>query len=398
MALALTACGKKAAPPDAGPVVPSLSSSEIFVKGVGLMNTDCRDGVCPHNENTDLIRWNGAIYLVHRTANSQILGPDSSLHIFRSTDEGATFTQVGTLLAPAGLYTIAGGIPDAGYGDGGFESPSGRDLRDPAFYIVGGTLYLKALTRLPVTSIRDSFVNTIAVESHSTDGSTWTDLNPMGPAAWSFWRIKEHAGVYYNAAYHDGDSAVSLFSSSDGVTWTQGASIYTGSADTPLETELTFMPSGRLLALVRTDGDEAHLLGDSTLMTQVCWAQPPYDSFACDPPLTGVRLDGPLSFWYNQRLFVVARKHLGYTDKKRTALYEITGNLEGGPLGINEWLTFPSAGDTSYAGGVELDGGAMLFSWYSSDIPTDQVWALAMFDAADIWLGRVDFGPAADGG
>ncbi len=34
------------------------------------------------------------------------------------------------------------------------------------------------------------------------------------------------------------------------------------SADTPLETELTFMPSGRMLALARMDGTDAELLGD----------------------------------------------------------------------------------------------------------------------------------------
>lgn len=49
-------------------------------------NHNCRTRVCQHNENTDLIRWHGAIYLVHRTASSQILGPNSSLRgIARTT-------------------------------------------------------------------------------------------------------------------------------------------------------------------------------------------------------------------------------------------------------------------------------------------------------------------------
>ena len=51
-------------------------------------NQNCRTGVCQHNENTDLTSWHGAIYLVHRTANSQILGPNSSLRVYRSRDEG----------------------------------------------------------------------------------------------------------------------------------------------------------------------------------------------------------------------------------------------------------------------------------------------------------------------
>lgn len=379
---------------------PVLQSSDIFVMGVGDTNSDCRAGICPHNENTDMIRWGSAIYLVHRTANSQILGPNSSLHIYRSTDEGATFMQTAVILAPAATELPDGGL-STDLGDGGFDAPSGRDIRDPCFYIVGNDLYLKALTRLPVTSSRDSGVNTIAVEMHSSDGVNWTAPNPMGPIEWSFWRIKQEAGIYYNAAYHDGDSAVSLFSSPDGVTWTQGADIFSISAATPLETELSFLPSGRVLALVRTDGDDAQLLGDEQLMEQVCWAVPPYSTFTCDPPLMGVRLDGPLSFFKDGRLFVVARKHLGANDEKRTAVYEITGNLEGGPIGIKEWVDLPSAGDTSYAGGVLLNSGSMMLSWYSSDlapspyiipmVEADEPWGLGMLAPANIWLGTLAF-------
>lgn len=379
-----TACQKEVT----GPLTPALAKSSIFVPGVGVQNIDCRTGICQHNENVDMIRWKGDIYLIHRTARSQILGPNSSMHIYRSTDEGASFTDVATLLAPA---AESEGNTDTG--DGGYLVPSGRDLRDPSFYIAGDKLFVKALTRLPVTSARDSGVNTIAVEAHSTDGTHWTDIVPMGPPTWSFWRIQEYKGVYYNAAYHDGDSEVSLFTSTDGVTWTQGASVYAKAEDTPLETELTFMPSGRLLALVRTDGASDQLFGDSDeRMTQVCWSDaPPYASFHCDAPLKGVRLDGPFSFIEDGRLFVMARKHLGVQDTKRTALYELTGNLEGGPLAAKELFEIPSAGDTSYAGGVKLKSGAWLFSWYSGNVALDEPWLTGMLNATDIWMGTVEF-------
>ena len=49
---------------------PWLHSAEIVVPS-DLENQDCRTGVCKHNENTDLTRWKGAIYFVHRTAGSQ---------------------------------------------------------------------------------------------------------------------------------------------------------------------------------------------------------------------------------------------------------------------------------------------------------------------------------------
>src|SRR5258706_11330898 len=93
-----------------------LESARILTTGQNVLNMDCRAGICQHNENTDITTYQGAIYLVHRTAKSQILGPNSALHIFRSTDGGHTFTEVAILPAE--------------------ES---RDLRDPHFYEVGGT-------------------------------------------------------------------------------------------------------------------------------------------------------------------------------------------------------------------------------------------------------------------
>jgi hypothetical protein len=123
-----------------------LRQSEILVPG-DLENTDCRTGVCKHNENTDLTRWRGAVWLVHRTADSQILGPNSSLRVYRSRKAGRDFA----------LQAI---IP----------ADFGRDIRDPSFYRVGRRLYLKAITRLPGFGIRDTGVDSISVETHSLDG------------------------------------------------------------------------------------------------------------------------------------------------------------------------------------------------------------------------------------
>src|SRR5262245_58836364 len=210
--------------------------SQVLVSGQDVSNSDCRTAICPHNENTDLIVWNGAMWLVHRTALSQVLGPNSSLHIYRSTDRGRTFEHMALI-----------------------QAPNDRDIRDPHFYVVGAELWIKALTRLPVNSPRDSRVDTIAVAFRSSDGVAWQEQGPIGPVAWSFWRIREHEGTYYTAAYHDGDTEVDLFTSSDGLQWTKGSQIYGVAADTPLETELVFLPSGRLLALVRLDGNDVEL-------------------------------------------------------------------------------------------------------------------------------------------
>jgi len=349
---------------------PWLSDAKILVSGETTNNQDCRTDICRHSENTDLTTFQGAIFLVHRTAMSQILGPNSSLHVYRSADGGQTFDKQAVIPAPVD-----------------------RDLRDPHFYTVGGKLYIKALTRLPVTSKRDSDVDTIAVGTSSTDGKTWSDLADIGPETWSLWRIKEQGGVQYSAAYEDGDKSVYLFSSTDGVTWTKGAAVYTVAEDTPLETELTFMPSGKLLALVRMDGTDDELLGNlGRLRTKICWADAPYDKFDCPDEIMDQRLDGPLSFFHDGRLFVVARKHIGADMRKRTSLFEITGDLDnGGALAIQEWGELPSAGDTSYAGQATIDKDRVLVTWYSGNLEKDEAWLGGMLDITDIWQGTIDF-------
>ncbi|HEY1955547.1 MAG TPA: hypothetical protein VGH28_08040 [Polyangiaceae bacterium] len=359
-------------PYDPHPALPAwMDDAHVLVSGHDLEDQyDCRDVICRHNENVDMIQWNGAFWLVHRTARSQILGPNSALHVYRSAD-GKSFAQVALI-----------------------QAPSDRDLRDPHFYVVGSELFIHAITRLPVNSVRDTGVDSISVATHSPDGVSWAPLQNIGPETWSFWRVKQSNGVYYSAAYEDGDQAVSLFSSTDGLAWTQGAQVYGVAADTPLETELVFMPSGRMLALVRTDGSDAvYLAQQPPISTRVCWATPPYDTFDCPQTLDGVRLDGPLAFFWNNRLFVVARKHI-LTDTlchKRTSLYEITGELDGGPIDIHEIGELPSAGDTSYAGYAMLDANRAAVAWYSGDLDRDESWQTAMFDLTDIWLGTIDF-------
>ena len=359
-----------------------LDDPHVFVKGVGLVEDNCRDNICPHNENTDLTTFDGATYLVHRTAESQILGPNSALRVYKSTDGGATWMQLAILRSPTTAT-----FPQ--YGD--------RDMRDPCFDIVDGKLALKALIRLPVTSSRDSMVDTITVGAVSSDGgTTWSDWAPLTTPVtgdgWSFWRIRDFGGKHYAAAYQDGDKSVVLYSSPDGKTWTAGATIYGVAADTPLETEIVFMPSGRMLALVRVDGNDDELLGNiGRLRTIVCWAQPPYDSWSCPQTLDGVRLDGPVAFFHDSRLWVIARKHfIEDADRKRTSLYEITGTLEGGPIDIREIGELPSAGDTAYAGAADIDKDHVLVTWYSSSISADEPWARAILEASDIWQATLD--------
>jgi hypothetical protein len=346
-----------------------LLNDRILVAS-NLTNQNCRTGVCKHNENTDLTRWHGAVYLVHRTASSQVLGPNSSLRVYRSQNDGRTFKLQAIIPAPAG-----------------------RDIRDPCFYVVGKRLFIKAITRLPGFALRDQNAGSISVETHSSNGREWSATRAIGPEGWGFWRVVKHAGVYYATAYEDGDLKIVLYRSRDGIRWTSGPLVYGVSADTPLEAELAFSPSGKhMLALVRMDGNNVDLLGyQGRLRTKVCWSRPPFAHFTCPETLNGVRLDGSVAFYWGHRLFVIAREHLrGPGIRKRTALYEITGNLEGGPIGIHKWGEFPSAGDTSYAGVVPLGGARFLVSWYSSPLKGDPSWLTGFAGPTNIWLATID--------
>ena len=349
-----------------------LASSKLLFDGYDETNLDCRTGPCPHDENTDLAIYGGATYLVHRTAESQVLGPNSSLRVYRSDDHGGRFDLLAVIPAP-----------------------TDRDLRDPCFYVMpDGSLAIKAITRLPVNSTRDSNVDSISVNTISSDGgTTWSTLAPIGPEMWSFWRVKQSAdATYYSAAYQDGDLSVVLFSSADGQTWTQGPLVYGMSEDTPLETELVFLPSGLLQAYVRMDGTDDELLGSmGRLRTKVCTAPPPYSTFDCTYELDGARLDGPVAFFWGKRLFFVAREHyLEVENRKRTALYEITYTAETGPFDFVMHGEFPSAGDTSYAGVAPIAGARFLVTYYSSNLKQDGPWARAIFGPTDIWQATID--------
>src|SRR5262249_38424771 len=144
-----------------------LRRSRILVPG-NLTNTDCRTGVCKHNENTDLTGWRGGVWLVHRTAESQVRGPNSSLRVSRSRNAGGPFEL--QALVPADF---------------------GRDLRDPHFYRVGKRIFLKAIIRLPGFGVREEGVDSQAVETHSMDGRHWSPLRAIGPLRWTYWRVVE---------------------------------------------------------------------------------------------------------------------------------------------------------------------------------------------------------------
>src|ERR1051325_12126833 len=83
-----------------------------------------------HNENTEMVRLHGRILLVFRGGEEgQIGSARARIKIFESRDQGRTFAPLSEVNAN--------------------DLPGGRDIRDPKLVVMGGKLFLYAISRLP---------------------------------------------------------------------------------------------------------------------------------------------------------------------------------------------------------------------------------------------------------
>ena len=316
-----------------------------------------------HNSNTDLIWWRDAFLLVHAASPYHLGTPRSRLLVKRSLD-GRRFETLAQLQVP------------------------GQDIRDPKFAVIGGRLLLYAL---PNDSVYATPEGTVLASSE--DAVHWTPFEPVDPPGWLFWRPKSLDGEtwYVPAYWHEHGKSI-LLRSRDGRHWEQVSVIHQGEAND--ETDIEFLPDGRLLATARLEIEPDTLLGNAAASTLLAVAEPPYTSWSKTKSMV-TRLDGPVLFRYAGRIFAVARFQPGARgpltqlgsvfSRKRTSLFEIE------PEAIT-WLSdLPSAGDTSYAGAVLRDG----FLWteyYTSRIDRDYPWLLGMFLPTDLRMARVPLG------
>ena len=351
--LALAACGSTAssAPPE--PTTGFVSNQRVVYT----------DGL--HNENTDLLEWGGATWLVFRGGETQQTGsPIARLKVFRSYDRGDHFDMTAEIF-----------MPD-------------RDIRDPKFVVQDGALVIYAISRVPGGHVRDDGGLAWTVRTASADGVHWPQPVRVYDEKWGFWREVLHNGTWYATGYNDGDTQVGFFASADGKAWQKVSLIFDSEPDVPSEAELHFY-GDTAVSLVRLDNgktllDEGH--------TAVCVSKKPWSAWDCGRMLDK-RLDGPNWFTHDGREVVVARKHLP-DGRKRTAVYEVKGDLADPAASIDliELAELQSAGDTSYVGVVPLGHAQYLVSWYSSDVASDPLWLIGMFTPSDIWLAWLDFG------
>jgi hypothetical protein len=180
-----------------------------------------------------------------------------------------------------------------------------------------------------------------------------------------------------------------LLRSTDGVHWEQVSVIQEGNGND--ETDIAFLPDGRMLATTRLEVTPDTVLGNYDGRTGLHVAAPPYTEWTThESRLT--RLDGPNLFTLDGQVFAVARyqpdpnglltRMGGILSRKRTALYRVE------PERLVRLSDLPSSADTSYAG-VAVRDGFLWVDWYTSRTDRDWPWLFGMALRTDVAMGRI---------
>ena len=318
-----------------------------------------------HNSNTDLIHHRGQFLLVHAASPYHMGSSDCRLVVRRSAD-ARRWEKLAELRMP------------------------GEDIRDPKFAVIAGKLFLYALPNRGFYAVPYG-----TVYSTSETGEQWSPfervvLEGIEPEGWLFWRPKTRdQRTWYVPAYWNRHGRSILLQSQDGVRWKRVSEIWFGEGND--ETDIEWLPDGRLLATARLEVTPDRLLGNRDASTLLATAAPPYERWSYHKSRV-TRLDGPALFAYDGRVYAVARYQAGARgaltrlggsfSRKRTSLFLVE------PERLVRLSDLPSAGDTSYAG-VVLKDDSLFASYYTSDIRRDYPWILGMVLPTDIRMAQV---------
>jgi len=314
-----------------------------------------------HNSNTDLILWQGEFWLAHDARPYHFGSPDARLVVRRSRD-GRTWTEAARFQVP------------------------GKDIRDPKLAVIGGKLHLYALPNAGVAATPEG-----TMLATTADGATWSELAPIEPDGWLFWRPKSNDGgeTWYVPAYWKDHGKSILLRSTDGTQWEQVSVIQEGNGND--ETDFEFLPDGRILATTRLEVTPDTVLGNYDGRTGIHVAAPPYTEWTTHESRV-TRLDGPNLFALDGRIFAVARyqpnpngfltRMGGVLSRKRTAIYRVE------PDRLVKLSDLPSNADTSYAG-VAIRDGHLWVDWYTSRVDRDWPWLFGMPLRTDIKMARI---------
>ncbi|HUT54129.1 MAG TPA: hypothetical protein VM658_12135 [bacterium] len=338
------------------------------------------------NNNLDLARFDGRLFLAFRTAPTHFAGTKTHLYIVSSADEGKTW-------------------------DYEAEVFMGSDMREPRLLPLGGKLmfYFFQAGKNPL-GFSPRFV--FAMERKSE--GQWTEPRKVFQPGCILWRAKVRDGKAYTTAYCGGDQEytggnaaieIYLLTTTNGYDFTPVNPAHPVSATGGSETAFEFDADGTLYLTVRNEGGDGKSWG-----SKVCKASPEdLSTWTC--AITPMKYDSPLMFRRGADIYLIARRNIdGAFDKedrrlpdsvetlyymarywwtpKRTALYQ----LDKQSLTLAPLLDFPTRGDTAFPGLVPVDDNHYLMYNYSSDPEgKDRVWMSGQLHQTFIYSTVISF-------
>lgn len=311
------------------------------------------------NNNLDVIRYQGRLFLAFRTAPTHFASSKTKLYIISSSDGRKWELE-------AHIHI-------------------GADMREPRFLELNGRLffYFFEAGKNPL-----SFSPQKVWSMERAENGEWSRQEVKGLEGCVLWRAKVRNGTAYATVYCGGENMYKLgneaidilfLTTSDGIHFApvnaEKSVVVRGGSETDFE----FDTDGALYAVVRNEGGDGESWGG-----KVCKAEPEdITNWRCKP--TSFKYDSPLMFRRNGDIYLIARRNLDgefdkgirwlpdsletiyylgryWFTKKRTSIYLLDKNN----LTFSLVADLPSKGDTSFPAIVQISENEYLLYNYSS--------------------------------
>ncbi len=358
--LLATSCGDEAA----RPAQPKLGEAIQVVPSDGLPESIV---VQEANNNLDVIRFGGRVYLAFRTGPFHFADPAVQMHLVSSVDQ-VTWEHEATF---------------------DFDS----DLREPRFLAVGDRLFFY-FAQLGVEMT--DFEPAGAFVSEWESAGVWSAPEPVYLPGFIPWRTKVVGGTAYVIGYVGGENIYDVDGEGVAVHWLtteDGRSFSPVTAEPEVlvgggsETDFVFLPGGDLLAVVRNEA------GDETgFGSKVCRA-PAGDLAAWSCKSDKKKYDSPLLFAHGDDVWLIARRNLTESGNydlgldgqdpaaqyysyqldywirpKRCSLWQVDPDEQT----VSFVLDLPSRGDTCFASILDDGGGDYTVYNYTSSLEGEE--------------------------
>lgn len=347
-----------------------LNDFEIIVPSDGLPEqVELKNG----NNNLDVVRHDGRVYLAWRTAPTHFASPTTTLYIASSVDQVTWDFEAKLFL--------------------------NTDLREPRFLSFDGKLFLyfAVLGTSPI-----DFTPQGTMVTQYTGPASWTEPQWIYEEGFIAWRTKVIDDVPYMVTYVGGESIydpntdtemeVHWLTTENGVDWVpvipDQPVILKGGCS---ETDFTFLSDGTLIGMCRNEAGDEDGFG-----SKICRAQAnDLGNWQCvsDPK----KYDSPLVFNHNDEVYLIGRRNLTatgnydlgknhYPELARTLLNELDywlapkrtslWKIDSETLEVSFVFDFPSNGDTCFPGLIEgeNEGEYIIYNYTSPLEGEDLFW------------------------